>query len=102
MADDPIIKTDLLGASIHFPPAFLANLNEAIQKMLFAALDKPALLIEVAGQPTQRYYYRSVDWHETLLLETTSIDGHWEAQSYRKNPGSEILATLLGTGKQLL
>lgn len=103
MEKTPVILQDFLGNSVSFPAAFLGDLDTKCREKLFAAVQKPAIVIsEDQSQPHQMHYYRSAEWQETLLLTTQSTNGHWEAARFQRNPSTDILAALIRKGEQLL
>ena len=64
---------------------------------------KPALLIETdMDGHRELHYFRSVGWHNTMLLTVHFFNGRWETIRCVNNPSSIELAHLLQSGKQLL
>ena len=98
---------DPLGKKIYLDPEICANQNEMHEEEVYddiaTVIKKPALLIEVNGNKgTEFYYFRSVGWENTLLINVHFHNKRWEAYECRKNPDSNELSILLKKGKQLL
>ena len=100
-----VIAKDPFGKMIHILPEIFFNESESQEIYDDAAtvVKKPAIVVEVnEGHETRFYYFRSVGWHNTLLITTRLNNGRWEAYDCIKNPSSEVLLSVLKKGKQLL
>jgi len=102
MAGESVIVSDSLGNVIYFSSAYLAQLEEKLRDDIVTALQKPALIIEENIEHRLLHYYRSVDWHETLLVTAFAANHHLEPLSFQHNPSPDFLASLLKNGRQLL
>jgi hypothetical protein len=70
---------------------------------LVLALKEPALLVEVNNpEEKEHYYYRSVNWHLTLLLTSRFQYNRWEVTGGTWNPSSNLLSDILKKGKRLV
>jgi len=104
--EEPVI--DPLGKRIYLVPEICApgselNGEEEIYDDIATVINKPALLIEVTeNKETEFYYFRSVGWENTLLINVHFHNMRWEAYGCKKNPDSTELSILLKKGKQLL
>lgn len=66
-------------------------------------ISKPAIMVEVHQDHSRLlYYFRSVDWHHTLLISVHFNNGRWETFHCEKNPTNETLSHLLKKGRQLI
>ena len=103
MAAEPLLVNDLFGNPIGFPESFLCRFDEEMEEKIFAALARPALVLidTSAGGQQQMHYYRSAEWHLTILLTVRLVVDQWQAFELVKNPSAEILAALVRNGKQL-
>lgn len=63
---------------------------------------RPALVIEIKEDPRQLFFYRSVNWHETMLIGVHLQNQQWRAFSCTRNPASDLISGLLKRGKQLI
>jgi len=102
MAEESVIVSDSLGNVIYFSSAYLSQLEEKLREDIVTALQKPALIIEENVEHRLMHYYRSVDWHETMLVTAFAANHHWEPLSFQRNPSPDLLANLLRNGRQLL
>ena len=73
------------------PPAHL--LNDDCQKVI----ETPACIIELASD--HLFYFRSVGWNFTVLIEAICRDGSWNAVRCLKNPATSYIVSLLRQGK---
>jgi hypothetical protein len=99
-ANDPLGNTIFLLEDI-----FLSGTeaNTEISNVAATAIRKPAFLVEVwQDGEVQRFYFRSTDWHNTMLLGVHFHHNRWEAFSCILNPTAEKLSDILKTGNQLL
>ena len=100
--------TDPLGKKIYLVPEICTIENELheeeeIYDDVSIVIKKPALIIEVnENDETKFYYFRSVGWEHTLLINVHYHNSRWEAYKCKKNPDSQELSILLKKGKQLL
>jgi len=104
--EDPVV--DPLGKKIYLIPEICISENELheeeeIYDDIATVIKKPALIIEVTkDKETEFYYFRSVGWENTLLINVHYHNDRWEAYECKKNPDSNELSTLIKKGKQLL
>ena len=102
------LVTDPFGKKIYLLPEICATGNELnegenIYDEVAAVINRPALLIEVKeNNESEFYYFRSVGWEHTLLINVHFRNQRWEAFECKKNPDSRELSVLLKKGKQLL
>ncbi|HEX2535494.1 MAG TPA: hypothetical protein VHK69_17240 [Chitinophagaceae bacterium] len=101
------VITDPLGAAVHILAGFCPSCTEEQDKTdIFDnytdVIRRPALLIESGGGPQERYYYRSIGWHCTLLVVARYQNAEWQAAQCILNPTPEYLSGLLQHGRQLL
>lgn len=105
MANEIMRVTDPLGKTIFLLPGLCADENEEqeIYDDATTVIEKPAMLIESRqNDETSLYYFRSVGWHNTLLITVKLKEGRWEACECKKNPSSQDLSALLKKGKQII
>ena len=103
MAVEPLFVNDLFGNLIGFPESFLSNYDAEMKEKIFAALARPALVLtdtSPTGQQ-QMHYYRSAEWHLTILLTARLSNNQWHAYELVQNPSAELLAMLVRNAKQL-
>ena len=68
-----------------------------------AVISKPALVYESQeGDARFLYYFRSVDWHNTMLIVVQFHNDRWESLKCIKNPSVEELTGIMKKGNQLL
>ena len=66
-------------------------------------IQKPAMMISVeTDHSTLHYYYRSIEWHNTMLISVLYKNGKWYSEKCIRNPSNEVLSILLKSGKQIL
>jgi hypothetical protein len=64
---------------------------------------KPAMLIQSSeGEQTIFYYFRSVGWHNTMLITVENSNNRWEAFQCIRNPSNEQLSEIMKKGRQLI
>lgn len=59
-------------------------------------VETPACIIETLDQHV--YYFRSLGWNFTVLIETVLYEGHWVATGCYKNPDAAYIQQLLRGG----
>ncbi|HEU4472198.1 MAG TPA: hypothetical protein VFR58_13995 [Flavisolibacter sp.] len=106
MANEGLSVTDPLGKVVFLLQDMFAsclrNTKEDIFDDAATVIRKPALMIEQEGNPPSLYYFRSVGWHNTLLIEVGERNERWETKRCILNPSNEMLSDILRNGKQLL
>jgi hypothetical protein len=107
MINEAMMITDSLGDQVWVKPGFLADPPENevsdTKTELVLALKEPALLVEVNNpEEKEHYYYRSVNWHLTLLLTSRFQYNRWEVTGGTWNPSSNLLSDILKKGKRLV
>ncbi|MBB1286880.1 hypothetical protein HRH25_21035 [Flavisolibacter sp. BT320] len=60
-------------------------------------IETPACIIEMS--PEHIFYFRSVDWNFTVLIEVIFEQGDWIAVNCLKNPSAPYISVLLKRGK---
>ena len=60
-------------------------------------IETPACIIEMS--PEHIFYFRSVDWNFTVLIEVIFTQGDWIAVNCLKNPSASYISALLKEGK---
>lgn len=106
MANEVMSVVDPLGNTIFLLEGICIE-NETpdsdIYDTAFKVIQKPAMMIKIeTDHLLQHYYFRSVGWHNTLLISVLFNDGKWLSDKCIRNPTNEQLSTLLKNGKQLL
>lgn len=97
---DPV--GNLVVLSGRTPPAGTEN-NFVNAEELSTVIARPAMLIEVLQDHVRfLYYFRSIDWHQTMLVEVREAGGQLSIHGVRHNPGSEEISALLKKGRQLV
>lgn len=100
-----VIAQDPFGKTIYILPGiFFTEIESAeIYDDAATVIKKPAIVVEVTeNNETQFYYFRSVGWNSTLLIEVRLNNERWEAYACVKNPSGEMLLSVLKNGKQIL
>jgi hypothetical protein len=98
--------TDPLGHDIFlvndFQQGYTGTRTEHTTDDVLNVVRKPAILVSLHNGAEKLFYFRSIDWHNTLLLEVAFHHNRWEAIKAIWNPASEVLANLLKKGKKLI
>jgi hypothetical protein len=108
MANEVMSVEDPLGNTIHLLEGLCfenghPDADAEIYDTAFNVIQKPAMMIKIEKDLTIRhYYYRSVGWHNTMLISVIFNDGKWLSDKCILNPSREELSTLLKDGKQVL
>jgi hypothetical protein len=105
MANEVFTAVDPFGKTIFLLHGIGLDGNEEHEIFDNAAtvIQKPAILIEAKENDTaELYYFRSIGWHNTMLIKVKFNNNRWEAYNCTKNPSSEELSALLKKGKQLI
>lgn len=105
MANEGLTATDPLGKIVFLLPGMCIGENEdhEIYDDATTVIQKPAIMIEMKeNNETQFCYFRSIGWHNTLLIVTHFTNNRWEVHRCIINPSSQELAALLKKGKQIL
>ena len=107
MTDEEIMIKDPMGTDIFLLPQIcfpeIEKDKAGIYDDLAAVISKPAILIEhIKDEEKRLYYFRSIGWHNTILLEIIFKNERWETAKCTRNPSNEVLLELLKKGKQLL
>ena len=95
--------TDPMDREVVFPGELRveSEIKEPTGVLLFDDFQKvvatPACIIELAADRV--YYFRSVEWNVTVLVEAVCREGHWLAVKCLKNPSSPYITSLLRNGK---
>lgn len=79
------------------------DVDSEIYDDIATVIRKPAIMVESeTGGQTKLYYFRSVGWQKTLLIEVKYHNNHWEAYQCTWNPSNQQLSDVLKKGKQLI
>jgi hypothetical protein len=62
----------------------------------------PAMMLSGYAEPQENIYYRSIGWHETLLIRTRKENGRWIAFNAIRNPSTTDLNQFYKQSKQLI
>ncbi len=69
--------------------------NKQMSRIIKVVQD-PALIMESgSGTLIKRYYFRSVNWDQTLLIGVNYVYGVWQIQNYLENPTGAFVLKLL-------
>jgi hypothetical protein len=80
-----------------------ADQNPEIYDDASVVIRKPAMLVEVkANDLKEMYYFRSIGWHNTMLIMVRFNNERWETFNCEKNPSNETLSGILKKGRQLI
>ena len=105
MAYDELPVTDPLGNKIFLLNELHTEAQPEMEEVLHdvgEVIRKPAFLVSMENGGDKLYYFRSVDWHHTVLLEVHFSHNRWEAFSATLNPPNEVLSDILKKGRKLL
>ena len=107
MANEVMSAVDPFGNTIFLLEGICVEGDEKIDPEIYdnaiTVIQKPALMIKLeTDQTTEHYYFRSVGWHNTMLISAQLINGKWESYKCVRNPSSDLLSALLKKGKQIL
>lgn len=107
MANEVFTAVDPFGKTIFFLHGIRIGINDKEEHEIFdnaaTVIQKPAILVEVKeNDKTEFFYFRSIGWHNTMLIKARFNNNRWEAYNCIKNPASEELSALLKRGKQLI
>src|SRR5690349_19344786 len=106
MANEVMSVIDPLGNTIHLLEGICFENEEpdpGIYDIAVDVIQRPAMVIKVeTDNSTRQFYYRSIEWHNTMLISVLYKNGKWVSDRCIRNPSNEELSTLLRTGKQLL
>ncbi|MFL5788642.1 MAG: hypothetical protein ACJ748_11360 [Flavisolibacter sp.] len=107
MANEVTSATDPLGNTIFLLEGIcLDEENKPDPEVYDSAvtvIQKPALVVRVETDDVlEHYYFRSVGWHNTLLITVRFRNERWESYKCVRNPSSEELSELLKNGKQII
>jgi hypothetical protein len=105
MANEVLTALDPLGKIVYLLPGMCAgnNADDEIYDDAATVIEKPAIMVEVKeNNETQFYYFRSIGWHNTLLIMVHSVNNRWEVHQCIKNPSSQELSAILKKGKQIV
>ena len=106
MANEVMSVKDPLGNTIFLLEGICVENEEPDPEIYDSAttvIQKPAMIIRVeSDQIIQHYYFRSVGWHNTLLISVQFNGEKWISDKCFRNPSNEKLAALLKNGKQIL
>jgi hypothetical protein len=106
MADEARMEKDPLGNSIFLLPDVCMPVEKAFLYTNEAAttvITRPAMVVEVTENGIKsRFYYRSIEWQHTMLIEVRFNDNRWETYRCIENPSSDVLAEIVNKGRHLL
>ena len=107
MANEVTSVTDPLGNTIHLLEGICMDEDNKPDPEIFdsavTVIQKPALAVRIqTDHVLEHYYFRSVGWHNTLLIIARFNNNRWESYKCVKNPSSEELSELLKNGKQII
>jgi hypothetical protein len=104
MANEVMSINDPLGKQIFLLEGIrIAENDPDIYDDAITVIEKPAMMIEVnENNETEFYYFRSIGWHNTLLIMARFQNGRWEAYQRIANPPYDDLIELIKKGKQII
>ena len=106
MANEVMSVNDPLGNTIFLLEGLCIENEEPGNEVYDTAIhviQKPAMVIRIeTDQIIRHYYYRSIGWHNTMLISVLFKNGKWLSDKCIRNPSNEELTDLMKTGKQLL
>ncbi|MGZ5190517.1 MAG: hypothetical protein ACXWCZ_05820 [Flavisolibacter sp.] len=106
MANEVMSVVDPFGNTIFLLEGICVENEESDAEIYDTAVNviqKPAMVIEVEKENSfQHYYFRSIGWHNTMLISVLFSDGKWVSDKCIRNPSNEELSALLKMGKQIL
>lgn len=106
MPGESRIVTDPFNNRIYLISGICDSINGNLSEIYDHAsmvIEKPAICIELKQNNTKEiYYYRSIDWHHTMLITVQYKNDRWETSHCEKNPTNEKLSGILKNGRQLL
>jgi hypothetical protein len=105
MANNIQTAVDPLGKIIFLLPGICIpeNKEHEIYDDVAKVIQKPAILVEAKeSNETMLYYFRSIGWYNTLLINVEWKNDRWEMISCVKNPSSENLSVILKKGRQII
>ena len=105
MADEVMSVVDPLGNTIFLLDGLCIENEKTdteIYDTAFNVIQKPAMIIKFeTDHIIQHYYFRSIGWHNTMLISVLFIEGKWLSDKCFRNPTNEELSRLLRDGKQI-
>ena len=106
MANEVMWVTDPLGNTVALMQGSCAPLKghsaEEVYDDLATVIRKPAMLVASRQGSKQMFYFRSVGWHDTILVTVQWHAERWETTSCIHNPTNVHLSELLRSGRQLI
>jgi hypothetical protein len=106
MPNESRIVTDPFNNRIYLISGICDSINgnsSEIYEEVSRVIEKPAICVEVKQNKTNElYYYRSIDWHHTILITVHYHNERWETSNCEKNPSNEKLSGILKKGRQLI
>lgn len=69
---------------------------------LLMVIKNPAILIELTASQVEYFYYRSIGWQLSVLIQTQFTSDCWKAVKCTINPLDVDLIKLLQRGKQII
>lgn len=104
MANETVSVMDPSGQIVFFIEGTIPERKEEdsdVYDDIASVISKPALIIESANDPAVRYYFRSVGWHRTLLIQAGFRNGRWETEVTTRDPSGVMLSHIIQNGNQL-
>ena|SRR5829696_2031703 len=107
MANEVMSTADPLGNTIFLLEGICIEGEEQQDPEIYdtavTVIQKPALVIRVEDEGIiEHHYFRSIGWHNTMLITAEFRNGRWECSKCVRNPSSEELSALLKKGRQLV
>ena len=94
-----------LRRTIHLLSGIRIDKNEemGIYDEVSTVVQEPAILIELnENNKTDFCYFRSIGWHQTMLIKAQFRNERWEAFYFLRNPSNKKLSAVIKRGKQIL
>jgi hypothetical protein len=91
---------DPMGNKIFLPDDF--ELPEALSgyDSLEVVISKPIMLLQCCED--KLYFFRAVDWGQTILLTAQKKDEYWEVTHCTANPAADLIGSYLQKCRQLI
>jgi hypothetical protein len=107
MTNEVTPVTDPLGNTIFLSQGICMDENQKTDPEVYdsaiTVIQKPAILVKMeTDHQLEHYYFRSIGWHNTMLIIARFKNERWESHKCVRNPSSEVLSELLKNGKQLI
>jgi hypothetical protein len=107
MSDEVYYIDDPVGHTVCLTQSLLSRADDSTLHLqpydsLISVILHPALLIKVEKETPELFYYRSIDWQLSILIQTKPTLDCWMAYKCVVNPSDKEMVEIMKQGRQII